>query len=131
MEESVVQEAAFGLESVQKLIKLLAQSQHQQEPKASMDLEMDCRAGARESKQGKGLNPIRGPVLDDNMSPFNEREDCVADYKESFYYPPGYRFAPTDNELVEDYLDIKRRGLWSNVIHEVDLYDHNPQILTS
>ncbi|KAK2967617.1 hypothetical protein RJ640_030488 [Escallonia rubra] len=46
MEENAVQEAASGLESVQKLIKLLAQSQHQQEPKASMDLEMDCRAVA-------------------------------------------------------------------------------------
>ncbi|KAK3011822.1 hypothetical protein RJ639_010629 [Escallonia herrerae] len=73
-----------------------------------------------------------GPIMDDNRLPFDEREDYVADYRESVYYPPGYRFAPTDNELVEDYLGtkLKRRRLWSNVIREVDLYDHDPKSLT-
>ncbi|KAK2975729.1 hypothetical protein RJ640_010788 [Escallonia rubra] len=88
-----------------------------------------CALGTRVPK-APSIN--RGPLMDDNRLPFNEREDCVADYKESFNYPPGYRFAPTDNELAEDYLDpkLKRRRLQSNVIHEVDLYDYNPKNLT-
>ncbi|CAK9157415.1 unnamed protein product [Ilex paraguariensis] len=53
IEENAVQEAASGLESVEKLIKLLSQSQKQegqvsslQLQRSSMDLDMDCRAVA-------------------------------------------------------------------------------------
>ncbi|XVF59368.1 hypothetical protein PTKIN_Ptkin07bG0270100 [Pterospermum kingtungense] len=62
MEENAVQEAASGLESVEKLIRLLSQTQQQQKNstssdqekyqsspisnKSSMDLEMDCKAAA-------------------------------------------------------------------------------------
>ncbi|XAR57766.1 hypothetical protein NMG60_11026021 [Bertholletia excelsa] len=48
MEESaVVQEAASGLESVEKLIKLLSRSPENQFPaNSSSELEMDCRAAA-------------------------------------------------------------------------------------
>ncbi|XP_022740807.1 probable WRKY transcription factor 15 [Durio zibethinus] len=64
MEENVVQEAASGLESVEKLIRLLSQSQQQQQQqqntsskqekyqsspistRSSLDLEMDCKAAA-------------------------------------------------------------------------------------
>ncbi|OMP01947.1 DNA-binding WRKY [Corchorus olitorius] len=65
MEENAVQEAASGLESVEKLIRLLSQTQQQQQNqsfnnnqekyqpsttpssiKSSLDLEMDCKAAA-------------------------------------------------------------------------------------
>ncbi|XP_010263444.1 PREDICTED: probable WRKY transcription factor 7 [Nelumbo nucifera] len=47
MEENAVEEAASaGLQSVEKLIRLLSQRQQQQHPKADMEMEMDCRAVA-------------------------------------------------------------------------------------
>ncbi|KAF7828691.1 putative WRKY transcription factor 15 isoform X2 [Senna tora] len=52
MEENAVQEAASGLESVEKLIRLLSQSQQQYQSSssspasASLDMEMDCKAVA-------------------------------------------------------------------------------------
>ncbi|XVF15508.1 hypothetical protein REPUB_Repub09cG0159900 [Reevesia pubescens] len=51
MEENAVQEAASGIESVEKLIRLLSQTQQQnhssnQEKLSSLDLEMDCKAAA-------------------------------------------------------------------------------------
>ncbi|XP_022775162.1 probable WRKY transcription factor 15 [Durio zibethinus] len=60
MEENAVQEAASGLESVEKLIRLLSQTQQQQDDtsnqekyqsspistRSSLDLEMDCKAAA-------------------------------------------------------------------------------------
>ena len=51
VEENAVQEAASGLESVEKLIRLLSQSQQQFQSssstsKSSMEIEMDCRAVA-------------------------------------------------------------------------------------
>ncbi|XP_045832019.1 probable WRKY transcription factor 15 isoform X2 [Trifolium pratense] len=52
-EENAVQEAASGLESVEKLIKLLSQARHQYQPSnpnnnnnPSMDIERDCNAFA-------------------------------------------------------------------------------------
>ncbi|KAK3021848.1 hypothetical protein RJ639_046237 [Escallonia herrerae] len=98
-----------------------------QNPSSLTNPKQFCALGTRVPKAPGG------PVMDnDNRSPFIEREDCVVDYKESFYYPPGYRFAPTDYALVDEHLDrkLKSRRLWSNVIHEVDLYDHNPRSLT-
>ena len=51
VEENAVQEAASGLESVEKLIRLLSQSQQQYQSsasnsKSSMEIEMDCKAVA-------------------------------------------------------------------------------------
>ncbi|EOX91525.1 WRKY DNA-binding protein 7 isoform 5 [Theobroma cacao] len=61
MEENAVQEAASGLESVEKLIRLLSQTQQQQQQnitnqekyqssssstRSSLDLDMDCKAAA-------------------------------------------------------------------------------------
>ncbi|MCO5575046.1 hypothetical protein L7F22_028843 [Adiantum nelumboides] len=47
--------------------------------------------------------------------------------------PPGFRFHPTDEELVAFYLRRKATGmeLHSNVIAEVDLYRHDPWELPS
>lgn len=42
--------------------------------------------------------------------------------------PPGFRFHPTDEELVAFYLHRKASGLKvpSNIIAEIDLYKHDP-----
>ncbi|XP_059669555.1 NAC transcription factor NAM-B1-like [Cornus florida] len=47
-------------------------------------------------------------------------------------FPPGYRFCPTDKELLVDYLRSKVRNetLPVSPIREVNLYDYDPQILT-
>ncbi|KAK9038740.1 hypothetical protein V6N11_023596 [Hibiscus sabdariffa] len=46
MEETVVQEAASGLESIEKLIRLLPQTQQQNDGSSNLDLSMDCKAVA-------------------------------------------------------------------------------------
>ena len=46
--------------------------------------------------------------------------------------PPGYRFAPTDRELVVDYLSNKVSGkpIPGNRIIDVNIYHFHPQKLT-
>ncbi|KAJ6863151.1 hypothetical protein NC652_039876 [Populus alba x Populus x berolinensis] len=46
-------------------------------------------------------------------------------------YPPGYRFKPSDQELISCYLlcKIRDRPLPRNGIHEVTLYKYNPETL--
>ncbi|OMO71443.1 No apical meristem (NAM) protein [Corchorus olitorius] len=45
--------------------------------------------------------------------------------------PPGFRFCPTDKELLEDYLNnkIHNRPLPLNFIPQVKLYDNDPSQL--
>ncbi|CAK9179580.1 unnamed protein product, partial [Ilex paraguariensis] len=45
--------------------------------------------------------------------------------------PPGFRFKPTDQELIDHYLwnKISKRCLAPNRIRDVDLYKFNPQQL--
>ncbi|KAG8650445.1 hypothetical protein MANES_07G042815v8, partial [Manihot esculenta] len=47
--------------------------------------------------------------------------------------PVGYRFAPSDDELIRDYLlrKISNEHLPPNRIHVVDLYNYSPQQLTA
>ncbi|CAN6457636.1 unnamed protein product [Victoria cruziana] len=47
---------------------------------------------------------------------------------EQIYLPPGFRFHPTDEELLVQYLLPKTSGatFTSNVIADVDLYRHDP-----
>ena len=47
-------------------------------------------------------------------------------------FPPGYRFCPTDYELVMDYLKLKvlNEPLPWNKIVDVELYSECPEILT-
>ena len=46
-------------------------------------------------------------------------------------FPPGYRFCPTDDELVRFYLNkkVSNEPLPPNQIVETNLYHHNPEFL--
>ncbi|KAK4483412.1 hypothetical protein RD792_010598 [Penstemon davidsonii] len=58
----------------------------------------------------------------------NSRVEII--YVEEF--PSGYRFLPTDSELIVYYLKkkVKNEPIPYSKIHEVDLYKHNPQELS-
>ncbi|KAL3812684.1 hypothetical protein ACJIZ3_013952 [Penstemon smallii] len=47
-------------------------------------------------------------------------------------FPPGYRFQPTDDELIVDYLKkkVENEPIPYSKIHEVDIYKHNPKELS-
>ncbi|XP_059635582.1 NAC transcription factor 32-like [Cornus florida] len=64
----------------------------------------------------------------DNEDDNGYYEDAV-DYLDSF--PAGYRFRPLDKELVQHYLKIKLMNLPlpPNRMHEVNIYDENPDTL--
>ncbi|XP_042519811.1 NAC domain-containing protein 1-like [Macadamia integrifolia] len=61
---------------------------------------------------------VHGDGDDDNSAYFNS-------------FPPGFRFCPTDEELIVHYLKkrIMNQPLPINRIREVDLYRHNPDDL--
>ncbi|KAF9616841.1 hypothetical protein IFM89_032691 [Coptis chinensis] len=72
-------------------------------------------------------------------SPTTESSEVVEvnsiDANEEFLqsFPPGYRFAPRDDELIEHYLMNKLSNLNLlpiNNIKDVNIYKHNPQDLT-
>ncbi|KAK6151512.1 hypothetical protein DH2020_014147 [Rehmannia glutinosa] len=65
------------------------------------------------------------------MARINPSEMSVDEYFASMI-PPGYRFQPTDYELLSEYLikKIKQEPLPPNRIHVVNLYDFNPDYLT-
>jgi hypothetical protein len=46
---------------------------------------------------------------------------------------PGYRFHPTDQELVGFYLarKVEKKGISIDIIKEVDIYKHDPWDLPS
>ncbi|XP_059663806.1 NAC domain-containing protein 1-like [Cornus florida] len=46
----------------------------------------------------------------------------------SFQFPPGFRFHPSDEELIVHYLlnKVKSRQLPASVITEIELYNYNP-----
>ncbi|WJX74223.1 hypothetical protein P8452_57897 [Trifolium repens] len=48
--------------------------------------------------------------------------------KSSYIFPPGFRFHPSDEELIVHYLQnkIKSRPLPASIIAEIDLYKYNP-----
>ncbi|KAK4483411.1 hypothetical protein RD792_010597 [Penstemon davidsonii] len=47
-------------------------------------------------------------------------------------FPPGYRFQPTDYELIVDYLKkkVENEPIPYSKIHEVDIYKYNPKELS-
>ncbi|KAK3221443.1 hypothetical protein Dsin_008468 [Dipteronia sinensis] len=61
----------------------------------------------------------------------NGGDQPEANGNESSHYPPGYRFQPTDEELVVSYLEPKvlDQDVPPNVILEVELYKFNPDNL--
>ncbi|AES67449.1 putative transcription factor NAM family [Medicago truncatula] len=48
--------------------------------------------------------------------------------KSNYTFPPGFRFHPSDEELIVHYLQnkIKSRPLPASIIAEIDLYKYNP-----
>ncbi|GKU93592.1 hypothetical protein SLEP1_g7172 [Rubroshorea leprosula] len=50
------------------------------------------------------------------------------EHNSSFHLPPGFRFHPTDEELIIHYLQNKvaSRPLPASAIAEIDLYKYNP-----
>ena len=53
--------------------------------------------------------------------------------KSKYTFPPGFRFHPSDEELIVHYLQnkIKSRPLPASIIAEIDLYKYNPWELPS
>ncbi|KAL9411820.1 hypothetical protein AB3S75_045425 [Citrus x aurantiifolia] len=62
-----------------------------------------------------------------------EQQQRVAMLKYLNSFPPGYRFFPTDKELVLDYLKNKvtNKLLPPNKIMDINLYNHGPQDLSA
>jgi hypothetical protein len=50
-----------------------------------------------------------------------------------FQFPPGFRFRPSDEELIVHYLEnkVNSRPLPASVIAEIDVYKYNPWELPS
>jgi hypothetical protein len=81
-------------------------------------------------------------VENPNISPGNNKssvplpqslsEKDLINVNEDKTFPPGYRFCPTDYELVMDYLKLKvlNEPLPWNKMVDVDLYSECPEILT-
>ncbi|KAI9160532.1 hypothetical protein LWI28_009057 [Acer negundo] len=51
---------------------------------------------------------------------------------EELQLPPGYRFVPSDNELIVDYLmkKLMNRRLPHDIIIDTNIYKYNPWDLT-
>ncbi|KAL5723205.1 hypothetical protein ACHQM5_006628 [Ranunculus cassubicifolius] len=60
-------------------------------------------------------------------------DDKAADEKYLCSFPPGYRFAPRDDELIEHYLmkKIANKKLPINKIRDVNIYKYNPRELAA
>lgn len=71
--------------------------------------------------------PLSSP-LDQTRPSLMEREP-----NSSFQFPPGFRFHPSDEELIVHYLQKKvtSHPLPASVIAEIDLYKYNPWELPS
>ncbi|CAH9072301.1 unnamed protein product, partial [Cuscuta europaea] len=69
--------------------------------------------------------PATVPSNDNNIPPTN--------YVSNFNFPVGYRFCPFDDELICHYLKKKvmNQKLPPSEIPEVNLYKHNPEVLSA
>ncbi|KAL3829570.1 hypothetical protein ACJIZ3_018372 [Penstemon smallii] len=73
-------------------------------------------------------NPLHYQQFQNQYGNSNSQVEII--YVEEF--PSGYRFLPTDDELIVYYLKkkVKNEPIPYNKIHEVDLYKHDPQELS-
>ncbi|KAF6158103.1 hypothetical protein GIB67_014897 [Kingdonia uniflora] len=64
-----------------------------------------------------------------NLEPVMITEEYRAAYFN--YLPPGYRFSPTDNELIVEYLNRKilKQPLPISNIRDMDIYKFDPEVL--
>lgn len=63
-----------------------------------------------------------------------EEEDLwVDDLYDCPPYPPGFKFNPTDEELIECYLKpkVQKQQVPCGIIFDADLYRYHPKELTS
>ena len=70
-------------------------------------------------------------ILNDLMKQFGEEQEKSYLSFEHKDPPIGYRFEPTDHDLIMRYLIrkvLKKRLPWNQIV-EVDLYKHNPESL--
>ncbi|XP_028069678.1 NAC domain-containing protein 10-like [Camellia sinensis] len=67
--------------------------------------------------------PHHSPFRPRSLSPFMETEPVSC-----FQFPPGFRFHPSDEELIIHYLlnKVNSRLLPASVIAEIELYNYNP-----
>ena len=61
------------------------------------------------------------------------KEDSLDNNKEEVHSLPGYRFHPTDEELVGFYLrrKVEKKPLRIEIIKQVDIYKYDPWDLPS
>jgi hypothetical protein len=78
------------------------------------------RRRRRRKRPMKQMSGGRGPAAQDQA-------------REDLQLPPGFRFHPTDEELVMHYLCRRCAGLpiSARIIAEIDLYKHDPWQLPS
>lgn len=67
--------------------------------------------------------------MEANQEAADLRESHDNAWFDTVVIPTGYRFAPTDEELITQYLAEKVKGkpLPSNTIREVDIYQYTPE----
>ena len=68
-------------------------------------------------------------VINEETTPYQNQ--IVLDFVD--HLPPGYRFYPTDSELIVDYLNVKIQSKENprccRPMHEVNIYCHKPEEL--
>ncbi|XVE61137.1 hypothetical protein DITRI_Ditri06bG0015700 [Diplodiscus trichospermus] len=99
---------------------------------------MDQNPDEKNSIQSSAAASANGTSSDQD-APVNGTSSDIQDTEETEdekilnLFPPGFRFAPTDDELVNVYLmkKINNEPLPPNRIHEVNLYTKDPPQLTA
>lgn len=68
-----------------------------------------------------------------NINPVNSHGNTEQEFDESYFdsFPSGYRFVPTDGEIIVDYLKkkISKEPLPPNQIRDINFFLHSPDII--
>jgi len=75
------------------------------------------------------LIPLVSPFVKNKVFSLMEGDQHGSNYS----FPPGFRFHPSDEELIVHYLEnkVSSRPLPACIIAEIDLYKYNPWELPS
>ncbi|KAI3472442.1 hypothetical protein Pfo_029562 [Paulownia fortunei] len=81
--------------------------------------------------QNSRIPPVNPPPLSQTNAGDQDNRSQLSDDEYFKNMPPGYRFRPTDDELIVEYLmkKVNNEGLPRNRIYMVKLYDFNPENL--